>query len=200
MNKDTTRTHSLRASHGQAPAKPDPAYSEACNLATALFEKHYARQWPKEKASVTFRRWFDEQRASHGQAPAGATMGDKLRDMIEGMSVSVDVSTDDATAGHRYFGTVTEVMECQGDKYGVTLLVQDAEPNFKAQADSVQEDAARYQWLFGARTEAQAASVSETVFKPLPQDEVLSHLQGFYMSKTDVDALVDAARRQGGAG
>ena len=63
-------------------------------------------------------------------------------------------------------------------------------------SDDVVKDAARYQWLFGARTEAQAASVSETVFKPLPQDEVLSHLQGFYMSKTDVDALVDAARKQ----
>ena len=64
-------------------------------------------------------------------------------------------------------------------------------------ADSVLEDADRYRWLFGARTDAQAVSVSETVFKPLPQDEVLSHLQGFYMSKTVVDALVDAARKQG---
>ena len=35
-------THTLRASHGQAPAKPDPAYSAACNLATALFKKHFA--------------------------------------------------------------------------------------------------------------------------------------------------------------
>lgn len=68
-------------------------------------------------------------RASHGQAPAV----EYLRTQITGMSVSVDVSTDDATAGHRYFGTVTEVMECQGDKHGITLLVQDAEPNFKAQ-------------------------------------------------------------------
>ena len=62
------------------------------------------------------------------QASAGVT----LRSMIEGMSVSVDVSTGDHDAGHRYFGTVTEVMECQGDKHGVTLLVQDAEPNFTA--------------------------------------------------------------------
>ena len=46
--------------------------------------------------------------------------------------MSVDVSTGDHDAGHRYFGTVTEVMECQGDKHGVTLLVQDAEPNFAA--------------------------------------------------------------------
>ena len=62
------------------------------------------------------------------QASAGVT----LRSMIGGMSVSVDVSTGDHDAGHRYFGTVTEVMECQGDKHGVTLLVQDAEPNFTA--------------------------------------------------------------------
>ena len=70
-------------------------------------------------------------------------------------------------------------------------------PAARAPADSVLEDADRYRWLFGARTDAQAVSVSETVFKPLPQDEVLSHLQGFYMSKTVVDALVDAARKQG---
>ena len=70
-------------------------------------------------------------------APAGVVgpdgmMRDELRSMIEGMSVSVDVSTGDHDAGHRYFGTVTEVMECQGNKHGVTLLVQDAEPNFTA--------------------------------------------------------------------
>ena len=35
-------THALRASHGQAPAKPDPAYSAACHLATSLFKKHFA--------------------------------------------------------------------------------------------------------------------------------------------------------------
>ena len=54
-------------------------------------------------------------------------MRDELRGMIEGMSVSVDVSTGDHDAGRRYFGTVTEVMDDISDKYGVTLLVQDAE-------------------------------------------------------------------------
>jgi hypothetical protein len=33
-------------------------------------------------------------------------------------------------ASHRYFGTVTEVMDDIADKHGVVLLVQDAEPNF----------------------------------------------------------------------
>ena len=53
-----------------------------------------------------------------------------LGELIEGMSVSVDVSTSEETAGHRYFGTVTEVMEDSSDKNGMTLLVQDPEPNF----------------------------------------------------------------------
>ncbi len=57
-------------------------------------------------------------------------LSDELRNMIEGMSVSVDVSTGDHDAGRRYFGTVTEVMDDISDKYGATLLVQDAEPNF----------------------------------------------------------------------
>ena len=56
---------------------------------------------------------------------------DAIRDFIEGMSVSVDVSTGEHDIGHRYFGTVTEVMDNPEDKHGVTLLVQDAEPNFE---------------------------------------------------------------------
>lgn len=57
-----------------------------------------------------------------------------MREWLEGMSVSVDVSTGDHDEQHRYFGTVTEVMDAPADKHGVTLLVQDAEPNFAAPA------------------------------------------------------------------
>jgi hypothetical protein len=46
------------------------------------------------------------------------------------MSVSVDVSASDIDAGHRYFGTVTDVMEDRNSKHGVVLLVGDAAPNF----------------------------------------------------------------------
>lgn len=59
-----------------------------------------------------------------------------LPDIIEGMEVSVDVSTHDADAGHRYFGTVTEVSELDGAKNGYILLVQDAKPNFKPAGNS----------------------------------------------------------------
>lgn len=55
---------------------------------------------------------------------------------IEGMEVSVDVSTGDADAGHRYFGTVTEISELDTAKNGYILLVQDAKPNFKPAGNS----------------------------------------------------------------
>lgn len=60
----------------------------------------------------------------------------ELIKQVEGMEVSVDVSTCDADAGHRYFGTVTEVSELDTAKNGYILLVQDAEPNFKPAGNS----------------------------------------------------------------
>ncbi|ECE2071555.1 DUF551 domain-containing protein [Salmonella enterica] len=60
----------------------------------------------------------------------------KLPELIEGMEVSIDVSTCDADAGNRYFGTVTEVSELDTVKNGYILLVQDAEPNFDVNGNS----------------------------------------------------------------
>lgn len=60
----------------------------------------------------------------------------ELPELIEGMEVSVDVSTCDFDAGHRYFGTVTEVSELDTAKNGYILLVQDAEPNFDVNGNS----------------------------------------------------------------
>lgn len=64
------------------------------------------------------------------QAARRAPVVGDIADFITGMSVSVDVSTGDHDSGNRFFGTVTEVMEESGDKHGITLLVQNAEPNF----------------------------------------------------------------------
>lgn len=61
---------------------------------------------------------------------------DELLKHIEGMEVSVDVSTCDADAGHRYFGTVTEISELDTARNGYILLVQDAKPNFKPDGNS----------------------------------------------------------------
>lgn len=60
----------------------------------------------------------------------------KLPELIEGMEVSIDVSTCDADAGNRYFGTVTEVSELDTAKNGYILLVQDAKPNFDVNGNS----------------------------------------------------------------
>ncbi|MCQ1685525.1 DUF551 domain-containing protein [Escherichia coli] len=59
-----------------------------------------------------------------------------LPELIEGMEVSIDVSTCDADFGNRYFGTVTEALELDTAKNGYILLVQDAEPNFDVNGNS----------------------------------------------------------------
>lgn len=63
-----------------------------------------------------------------GSQPVSQTYN--LPELIEGMEVSIDVSTCDADLGNRYFGTVTEASELDTAKNGYILLVQDAEPNF----------------------------------------------------------------------
>lgn len=107
---------------------------------TAIYE--HANGLTKGKAQpITTQRIFAAMRAmleykapvaDQPAEPSPAGLSDELRSFIEGMSVSVDVSTGDDDAGHRYFGTVTEVMDDLHDKHRVTLLVQDAAPNFKA--------------------------------------------------------------------
>lgn len=44
-----------------------------------------------------------------------------LPELIEGMEVSIDVSTCDADLGNRYFGTVTEALELDTAKNGYIL-------------------------------------------------------------------------------
>ncbi|HHR4629860.1 TPA: DUF551 domain-containing protein [Salmonella enterica] len=69
-----------------------------------------------------------------GAEPVSKTY--ELPELIEGMEVSIDVSTCDADAGSRYFGTVTEVSELDTAKNGYILLVQDAKPNFDVNVNS----------------------------------------------------------------
>ncbi|WP_250667453.1 DUF551 domain-containing protein [Escherichia coli] len=69
-----------------------------------------------------------------GAKPVSQTYN--LPELIEGMEVSIDVSTCDADLGNRYFGTVTEALELDTAKNGYILLVQDAEPNFDVNSNS----------------------------------------------------------------
>jgi hypothetical protein len=68
-------------------------------------------------------------------------MTDELRSFLEGMTVSMDVSTGDHDFDHRYYGTISEVMD-GNDKNGVTLLVYDAQPNFPVQAPQAAQQVA----------------------------------------------------------
>lgn len=70
----------------------------------------------------------------HGAEPVSQAYN--LPELIEGMEVSIDVSTCDADLGNRYFGTVTEALELDTAKNGYILLVQDAEPNFDVNGNS----------------------------------------------------------------
>lgn len=128
--------------------------------------------------------------AAAPQAPAAPVvddegcLSDELRDLITGMTVSVDVSTGEHDAGNRLFGEVSEVMDYDqgGDKHGVVLLVQSPEPNFKAAPAAPAVDAgtvkkaARYDWLRGSNV-ANGTVLAE-------------HFGGSRMQ--DFDAVIDA--------
>lgn len=93
---------------------PNPLSMYAVDAVAAIAE---VRGWNACRAAML-----------HGAKPVSQTYN--LPELIEGMEVSIDVSTCDADLGNRYFGTVTEALELDTAKNGYILLVQDAEPNF----------------------------------------------------------------------
>lgn len=103
-----------------APVVPDEmATSDDMNL----YQKSFAQGYNACRTAML-----------QGVEPVSQTY--KLPELIEGMEVSIDVSTCDADAGNRYFGTVTEVSELDTAKNGYILLVQDAKPNFDVNGNS----------------------------------------------------------------
>ena len=56
-------------------------------------------------------------------------------------------------------------------------------------------DATRYRWLFSARTEDECKDQTTVGTPPLPQDQVIGYLAGFYAEKAHVDEIVDAAMK-----
>ncbi|EQA5241103.1 DUF551 domain-containing protein [Escherichia coli] len=78
--------------------------------------------------------WCHRAAMLQGGQPVNQTYN--LPELIEGMEVSIDVSTCDADLGNRYFGTVNEALELDTAKNGYILLVKDAEPNFDVNGNS----------------------------------------------------------------
>ena len=56
---------------------------------------------------------------------------DCLGRLVQGMAVSVDISTGDSEAGKRYFGTIADVLETPSTRHGLTLLVTAATSDFE---------------------------------------------------------------------
>ncbi|HHR9021718.1 TPA: DUF551 domain-containing protein [Salmonella enterica subsp. enterica serovar Typhimurium] len=103
-----------------APVVPDEmATSDDMNL----YQKSFAQGYNACRAAML-----------QGGQPVSQTYNSP--ELIEGMEVSVGVSTCDFDAGHRYFGTVTEISELYTAKNGYILLVQDAKPNFDVNGNS----------------------------------------------------------------
>jgi len=74
--------------------------------------------------------------------------------LVEGMEVSIDVSTGEHDSGNRLFGTVTRAQENQGSKHSLVLLVQDPTPNFKPAplpVQPAQEPVAYVTGVYGGR-------------------------------------------------
>lgn len=94
------------------------------------------RDYSHHEAILALVTELQELRAAMLQGTEPVSQTYNLPELIEGMEVSIDVSTCDADSGNRYFGTVTEVSELDTAKNGYILLVQDAEPNFDVNGNS----------------------------------------------------------------
>ncbi|ENQ8882288.1 ead/Ea22-like family protein [Salmonella enterica] len=109
-------------------------------VALALLDENIQLQREKDAIEAVALALRDDMRQAREQLAAltaePVSQTYELPELIEGMEVSVDVSTCDFDAGHRYFGTVTEVSELDTAKNGYILLVQDAKPNFDVNGNS----------------------------------------------------------------
>ncbi|WP_434089089.1 DUF551 domain-containing protein [Escherichia coli] len=106
-----------------APVVPEEMYWQDAPVEGSIKAAAYATGWNACRAAML-----------QGGQPVNQTYS--LPELIEGMEVSIDVSTCDADLGNRYFGTVTEASELDTAKNGYILLVQDAEPNFDVNGNS----------------------------------------------------------------
>ena len=124
-------------------------------LAAIGYKEDYARQWPKEKASVTFRRWFDEQRASHGQAGepvACYTIEDVRKARSEGYRNGVESSAPSKITKEMRHAFREKYKEGSiwTDRLAIALegmLAVAPQPSTAPLSDDIVKDAARYRLL-----------------------------------------------------
>ncbi|HAW0631458.1 TPA: DUF551 domain-containing protein [Escherichia coli] len=116
-------------------AHPESGFDEDFQMEQQANAEFIAAASPATVLALLDEREADKKRIAELEAePVSQTYN--LPELIEGMEVSIDVSTCDADLGNRYFGTVTEALELDTAKNGYILLVQDAEPNFDVNSNS----------------------------------------------------------------
>ncbi|EBN0301181.1 DUF551 domain-containing protein [Salmonella enterica] len=130
----------LRESAERAKDSFIPNFRAPTRDVLALLDENIQLQREKDAIEAVALALRDDMRQAREQLAAltaePVSQTYELPELIEGMEVSVDVSTCDFDAGHRYFGTVTEVSELDSAKNGYILLVQDAKPNFDVNGNS----------------------------------------------------------------
>lgn len=135
FNPDTVKAYAKRAEISPKPlyaAPPAPVVPDEWTIQDAV---KFCRETGRQDAGSAMEAW-NACRGAMLQDSQPVSQTYNLPELIEGMEVSIDVSTCDADAGNRYFGTVTEVSELYTAKNGYILLVQDAEPNFDVNGNS----------------------------------------------------------------
>jgi hypothetical protein len=116
--------------------------------------------------------------------------------LVEGMEVSIDVSTGDHDSGNRLFGVVDLVQENQGSKHDLILLVQEPKANFKeALAQPEQEPVVAWRTFDGEggydyRSYEDNESYADDWNKRNPKhvgwvDELYTHSQRTWVGLTD---------------
>ena len=126
----------LRAAFANVTAQPEPVVPDEIELAIENLKQKLVECNRYNYCADAVKGVEDACHAAMRQGSQPVSQTYNLPELIEGMEVSIDVSTCDADLGNRYFGTVTEALELDTAKNGYILLVQDAEPNFDVNGNS----------------------------------------------------------------
>ncbi|HGG3129483.1 TPA: DUF551 domain-containing protein [Salmonella enterica subsp. enterica serovar Rissen] len=126
----------LRAAFANVTIQPEPVVPDEIALAIETLKQKLVECNRYNYCADAVKGVEDACHAAMRQGRQPVSQTYNLPELIEGMEVSIDVSTCDADLGNRYFGTVTEALELDTAKNGYILLVQDAEPNFDVNGNS----------------------------------------------------------------
>lgn len=168
-NDEIDRLHALAAGQATAqpvaePAKPDPAYSAACNLATALFKKHFAHLpdfasgqavWSLCDSTAGVISQIDNMVAGLVQPPTSPkadsvqedALSDSVRTPLDSLHADAAYLIGRLREGSMPYARVIEIIREHIDAAKAAIRASAAHGQAPATEDSVLEDAARLDFL-----------------------------------------------------